>query len=98
MLYPIRSLSWMYHAFHSLLSVIESHTVSIRTRHNTATNWEVLSKSPLLVGGLSVGQQATYHVVCSYLQLAKQNAPQLFSPRALKTEKNDYRNRDSKIV
>jgi hypothetical protein len=52
MLYPTRSLSWIYHAFHSLLSVIESrNTVSIRTRHNTATNWEILSNAPPLVGG-----------------------------------------------
>jgi hypothetical protein len=42
---------WIYRAFHSLLSVIESrNTVSIPTR-------EILSNAPPLVGGLS--SQAT---------------------------------------
>jgi hypothetical protein len=78
-LYPARRFYWIIAPSTGLLPVIESrNTVSIHSRRNTATNWEILPNT-LLAGELSVGQQATYHAVCSYLQLAEQDAPKLLS-------------------
>jgi hypothetical protein len=59
-----------------------SRSLKVETPIYTGHNCHKLGNTvQYSAGGLSVGQEATYYVACSYLQLAEQDAPQLFSSR-----------------